>query len=207
MIDPIFLKAVAGLCVFALGVYTLGSYALKVRAGSVKPHPFSWVTWALSALLGTLVQLFNGAGFGAMAAGSTLVGCVIVLIFIKRDDWTGLKVLDWVNLGLALVALVAWQVVDSPEASVVLLSFGLLMGMATTANKAFHTPFTESQILFVLSAAKQCLVLLAISAYGFVTIYPALISIAVNLSVFALIRARRHVIAPGGKAQLCLVGP
>ena len=207
MIDPGLIKAIAGLGAFCLGAYAFGSYALKVRAGTVKPHPFSWVIWGFSASLATFVQLLNGAGFATLSVASTAIGCVAVLGFTKRSDWGGFRKNDWVNLCLAVVALVAWQVADSAEASVVLLSVGLLMGMITTATKSFNSPFTESQALFVLSAAKQVLALVAVSTYGFVTIYPAVFAIVVNLLVYSLITVRRAKIAPGGKTQLALVGP
>ena len=206
-VDIEVLKAVAGLVGFGIGFFAFVSYAHQVRLGKCRPHPVSWLIWSFAAVVGMLIQFNNGAGWAVLPVLSTAVGCLLVISQTDRKTWQGFTPKDWINLAIALGALIGWYLIDQPEVAVVMLSVGTFIAFATTAHKVYRIPFEEQLSIYVISACKQVVGAAAVTSYSFVTIYSFSFAMVMNVAVALLIFVKRRQLMPAKKSDLVLAGP
>jgi len=171
----------------------LAPYLLSVLRGSVRPHVFSWVIWAIATFIVFLAQLADGGGVGAWPIGvSGSITLVIALVaFAKRAD-ISITRLDWVFFIAALTAVPLWFLTSDPLWAVVILTIVDLLGFGPTLGKAWRSPWTESMGFFSLLALRNYIVIGALENYSMTTVlFPAVIGTAcVGVVAVGLVRRR-----------------
>jgi len=167
-------------------------YIVSIFRGSVRPHVFSWVIWAITTLIVFFAQWKAKGGIGAWPIG--ISGCVTLFVaglaVYKRGD-IQIRRVDIVFFVLALSSLPLWFFTDNPLSAVVILTTVDLLGFAPTYNKAYHAPHSESIAFYALFAIRNILVLFALEHYSATTLlFPAAISAACILLIGVIVYRR-----------------
>ena len=89
-----------------VGVAGYIPYIRDTLKGTTKPHPFTYLIWALIGSITFIAQLANSAGPGAWAMGiPVLFGIIIAGLSVRKGELTFTRY-DWLCLAGALAAIV-----------------------------------------------------------------------------------------------------
>jgi hypothetical protein len=171
-------------------------YIRLILAGSIKPHVFSWIIWAVSTLTVFFAQLAGNAGVGAWPIGISglITFSIAILSYVKRGD-TQVTRTDWAFLVAALSAIPAWYLTSDPLWAVVILTLADVIGFGPTLRRAYNQPHLESGSFYALGALRNGLVIVALEHYSMTT---ALFPVAVGagcLVVAAVIVIRKRTLS------------
>jgi len=170
-------------------------YIRSIVRSHIRPHVFSWIIWGSTTLIVFFAQLAAHAGIGAWPIGVS--GCLSIIVatlaFIKRGD-IEITRSDYVFFISALASIPLWVVTDDPTSAVVVLPVTDLLGFGPTIRKAFVDPRSESLMFFLLFAARNYLVVLALQHYSLATVlFPATIGTTCVILI-VMISYRRRVL-------------
>lgn len=171
-------------------------YIALILRGKVKPHVFSWVIWGITTTIVFFAQLEAEGGVGAWPIG--LSGFVTILIailaYLKRGDATITK-LDWVFLVLALASLPLWYVTNDPLWAVLILTTIDMIGFGPTFRKAYHRPFEDSRVFFIIMILRNVCSVVALEAYSVTTVlFPFCLAVGF-LILLMILQFRRGVLS------------
>lgn len=171
-------------------------YIALILRGQVKPHVFSWVIWGITTTIVFFAQLEAEGGVGAWPIG--LSGFVTILIailaYMKRGDATITK-LDWSFLIIALASLPLWYVTSDPLWTVVILTTIDMIGFGPTFRKAYHRPFEDSRVFFIIMILRNMCAVVALEAYSVTTVlFPFCLGIGF-LILLIILQYRRLALA------------
>jgi hypothetical protein len=171
-------------------------YIRVILAGSIKPHVFSWIVWAVSTFTVFFAQLADNAGVGAWPIGISglLTFSIAILSYVKRGD-TRIMRTDWAFLIAALSAFPAWYLTSDPLWAVVILTLADVIGFGPTLRRAYNQPHLESSSFYGLGALRNGLVVIALEHYSVTT---ALFPVAVGagcLLVAAVVWVRKRTLS------------
>lgn len=166
-------------------------YLWHMKQGSVRPHIFTWIIWALSSGTAAAAQLSSDAGPGAWAQAAGAASCVsiVVLSFSKGEhDITRTDILAFI---LALTAIPLWLVTAVPLYAVLIVTFIDLSAYYPTFRKAYRYPHHEAVYNYAISNLGKMLSLYAITDYSLTTVlFPAALFVA-NGALVAFLLWRR----------------
>ena len=168
-------------------------YIRSILNNKIKPHVFSWIIWASVTFIIFLAQLADGGGAGAWPIGiSGLITLyVAVLAYNKKSD-TMITNKDWLFFVIAMSALPFWYFTSNPLWAVVILTTVDLLGFAPTFRKAYHQPYEEQLLFFVLMASRNLISIVALENYSLTTIlFPAATALACILFIQMVIVRRK----------------
>lgn len=165
-------------------------YLVKINRGVVKPHPFTWLIWTITASSICMLQFSNGAGAGAYGSGAMAVFSLFVFASTVRRGMPRVHYIDVICLIIALLGIATWLVVKEPVLSIAILLSVELVGFVPTFLKAWRKPYEDSAVLWLLSGIRQTMSLLAIQQYNVVTLLNPIswMIVAFSFSVLILIR-------------------
>jgi len=180
----------------ALAMIGFVPYIVLILRGKVKPHVFSWVIWGITTTIVFFAQLEAEGGVGAWPIG--LSGFVTILIailaYLKRGDATSTK-LDWVFLALALASLPLWYVTNDPLWAVLILTTIDMIGFGPTFRKAYHRPFEDSRVFFIIMILRNVCSVVALEAYSVTTVlFPFCLAVGF-LILLIILQFRRGVLS------------
>ena len=176
-------------------VIALGSYVPYIRdivRGRTKPHAFSWFVWALLTGIGFVAQVVEGGGAGAWVTGVSAVVDVVIVVLALKKGQKNFHAFDWIALAGALLALALWRATRDPTGSVILISISDAVGFLPTFRTGYARPNEETALLFVLSAVKYVIGIVALEHFSIATwFYPASLVVMNGLFVSMLFARRR----------------
>lgn len=187
-----FLSAIA----IAITLSAFYPYLRGILQGAIKPHVFSWVIWGTTTFVVFLAQLKAQGGVGAWPIGVSGLITILIAItaYVKRADVAITKV-DWLFFISALTSLPLWYFTSNPAWAVAVLTLVDLLGFGPTVKKAYAHPYSESVLFFVLFAARNSLVVLALESYSITTVmFPAAVASACVLLTMLIVYRRRTVV-------------
>jgi hypothetical protein len=192
------LAAVAILVTFAMFV----PYIRSMRQGRTRPHAFSWIIWALVTFVVFLAQLAGRGGVGAWPIGvSGLITIYIAILAYRTSADRHVTGLDWAFLVAALAALPVWALTDDPLSAVLLLTCVDLAGFGPTFRSAYHRPYDEPIVFYLLGTLRNGLAVAALQHYSLTTVlFPAAVA-ASNLVFVAMVAYRRQQQPAAGEAR------
>ncbi|OGG50194.1 hypothetical protein A2763_00560 [Candidatus Kaiserbacteria bacterium RIFCSPHIGHO2_01_FULL_54_36] len=189
-------KTILGIVAVAIGLISYVPYYRDILRGSTKPHPFSWFSFALMMGITFFAQVFTGAGAGAWVTGISAVAVLgIALLSLSKGD-KEVTIFDWICFSGAVLGIILWRATNDPLVAVIIVVIADTIAFMPTFRKAYIRPKEETMSLFVLSAAKYVVSLLALSTFSATTaLFPAVL-VASNLALVLLLIVRRRQLAP-----------
>lgn len=184
-------KEVLGLIGVGLVVLAYVPYIIDITKGRAKPHPFSWLIWTITSVSIFTLQLLHGSGSGAYPSGIVTVFALTVAILAFSRGKFVVKALDIVCLGLALVGVVLWLVIQQPVLSIALLLLVDVIGFIPTVRKGWHAPYEDSLSLWGISFMRHFAAFMAINKYNFITILNPAVWMTLNLGLCFVLVTRR----------------
>jgi hypothetical protein len=184
-------RVLIGLAAVVLGVIGYIPYYRDTLRGTTKPHPFTWMGFALLNAITFIAQVVTGAGPGAWVTGITAIATagIAALSFSKGEK--KITTFDWACFVGALSGIVFWKLTKNPLSAVLIVTAADLLAFAPTFRKAYINPDQETAMLYALSVLKYGLSLAALKNYVLITVFfPAAIMIA-NLLIVLLLVIRR----------------
>ncbi|MBR9868732.1 MAG: hypothetical protein GYB20_07405 [Oceanospirillales bacterium] len=171
-------------------------YIRSILKGKTRPHVFSWFIWGITTVIVFLAQLEADGGVGAWPIGisGAITVAVAVLAFIKRADISITRI-DWTFFATALASLPFWYLTSDPLWTVVVLTVVDLLGFGPTIRKAYAFPHQESQLFFLSFMLRNCFAILALESYSVTTVlFPLSIALACTVLLTMVAYRRRSVL-------------
>lgn len=174
-----------------VGTISYIPYFRDIFKGRTKPHAFSWLVWAALSGIIFFAQIAEGGGIGSLITGFTASMCLVIgLLAIKYGDWD-IKIIDWLSLGGAIIAMISWLITTKPLAAVFLVVITEVLGFIPTFRKTFYKPKEETLITFLLSAVKHNFTLAALENFNLTTALQPIFLILANVLFVIMIIWRR----------------
>lgn len=184
--------AILGALAFVVGIAGYLPYVRDILKGTTKPHPFTYLIWALIGGITFIAQLANSAGPGAWAMGiPVLFGIAIAALSIKKGERT-LTRRDWLCLAGALVAIVIWRLTSDAFYAVLIVIVINTLAFIPTFRKAYWKPREETASSYALGVLRSLISIPALVAFNAVTLLPLVHHILINVIFVAMLLIRRR---------------
>ena len=92
-------QTILGVMAVVVGIIGYVPYYRDVLRGATKPHPFSWIGFALLLGITFFAQVATGAGPGAWVNGISALGVLGIAILALAKGERDITTLDWVCFG------------------------------------------------------------------------------------------------------------
>src|ERR1700692_4881808 len=105
--------------------------------GEARPHPLSWLIFAILTGTAYLVQRDEAAGPGSWVMGITAIVCLLLCLM---SFWRGERAVSWdegVFLFAAAIIFMFYLLVHEPTISAVLAALVSVLGFGPTVTKAW----------------------------------------------------------------------
>lgn len=161
-------------------------YIISILKNKTEP---SKTTWFILFLIG-LITFFAYKGVGAHAtlgvALANVIGPFIIFILaLKFSDWKNKG--DFKYLIISVVAIVLWQIYDSPLIGLIFNLLADFIAFTPTMVKSYLSPKTESLLAWCLFTVGNIINLFAIEQWEFgIFIYPIYILVVEGIVVILL---------------------
>ncbi|PJE56621.1 MULTISPECIES: hypothetical protein [unclassified Marinomonas] len=190
------IKLIFSVIAIVLAIIGFVPYIALILRGQVKPHVFSWVIWGITTTIIFFAQLEAEGGVGAWPIGLSgfVTIFIAILAYIKRGDATISK-LDWGFLIVALASLPLWYITNDPLWTVVILTTVDMIGFGPTFRKAYHRPFEESRVFFIIIILRNVCSVVALEAYSVTTVlFPFCLAVGA-LVLLIILQHRRSALS------------
>lgn len=169
-------------------------YYRDIFRGTTKPHPFTWLGFAILNGITFIVQVVMGGGPGAWVTGITTIATfgIAALSFARGEK--NITRFDWICFGGALAGIVLWKLTSNPLWAVVIVTIADLLAFAPTYRKAFLRPYQETATLYMMSVFKYGISLFALTNFNLTTTFFPIAIVLANLAIVILLTARRQQI-------------
>jgi len=179
----------------------LGAGAGYVRAvvtGRARPNPVTWFCWGLAPLVAFAAQADDGVGAHEWMTLALAVGPMVIFAtsVVKGRSWGRPSAFDLACGLLAVAGVAAWQATSSPSAALVFGIAADLAGATPTLRQAYRRPWDEYAAPYLISASSMVITLLTIEEWAFVPVAFAAYILAINLTIFVLVKVRTAVAVP-----------
>lgn len=183
---------ILGALALIVGVVGYIPYIRDTLRGTTKPHPFTYLIWALIGGITFIAQIVNSAGPGAWAMGiPVLFGILIAALSIKKGERTLTKS-DWLCLTGALVAVVVWRLTSDALYAVLIVIIINALAFIPTFRKAYWKPNEETASSYALGVLRSLISIPALVAFNVVTLLPLVYHILINMIFVVMLLVRRR---------------
>lgn len=184
--------AILGTFALIVGIVGYIPYIWDTLKGTTKPHPFTYIIWALIGAITFVAQIVNDAGPGAWAMSIPVVfGIVIAALSIQKGERT-LTRRDWLCLAGALVAIVVWRLTNDALYAVLIVTVINTLAFIPTFGKAYWKPDEETASSYALGVLRSGISIPALVAFNAVTLLPLVHHIVINVLFVAMLLIRRR---------------
>ena len=187
-------QVIIGVVAAVIGIVGYITYYRAILIGHTKPHPFSWLGFALLTGITFFAQIASGGGPGAWVTGISAIATAGIAVLALAKGERQIVFFDWVCFAGALLGVVAWQLTNNPLTAVVIVVTVDIAAFVPTYRKAYLRPREESLTNYALTALKYAVSLCALTSINLTTILVP-ISVIVSNVAFVLmvwIRKRRN---------------
>lgn len=182
-----------GLASVALAIASFAPYIVQIRAGTMKPHVFSWIIWSISTAVVYFAQEVAGGGPGAWpTAVSGLMTMYVTWLAWSRHRDIQITRSDWFFLGAALISLPVWYLTADPLWAVVILTTIDVLGFGPTIRKLYRHPYEESVWFYLMFTVRSGISIFALESLNLTTLlFPLAMVLACGLVCILLLWRRR----------------
>ena len=187
-------KEIFGILSILLTVFSYTPYFWGMLKGTVKPHIFTWIIWAISCAIAAAAQYSDHAGAGTFSniTSAILAVAVIGLAVRQRSDWSITRS-DWVALLCGLTIIPLWYVTQNALTAALLATLVDISAYYPTLRKSWHRPYEEKVSLYGIANIKHAASIAATAHYSWTTVIMPAATLAVNCIFIALLLWRRRV--------------
>ncbi|MDB5169722.1 MAG: hypothetical protein JWN82_118 [Candidatus Saccharibacteria bacterium] len=188
------MKELIGFAAVALAFVAYAPYFRDILRHKVQPHPFSWFIWGFAASLIFVLQILHGGGPGAYTTLTVaFISFIICILASRQVDRITITRHDWMMLGVALIALGVWLLVDQPTLAMLLLVSADMFGFIPSIRKTWQRPYSETLTMWAINGFRHGLSILALSSYTLLTLANPVVWTIGNFGFCAIILWRRRV--------------
>ncbi len=183
--------AILGTIAVIIGIIGYIPYYRDIFRGTTKPHPFTWLGFAILNAVTFVVQVVTGGGPGAWVTGITTIATfgIAALSFTRGEK--NITKFDWVCFGGALLGIILWKLTSDPLWAVIIVTAADLLAFAPTYRKAFLRPHQETATLYMMSVFKYGISLFALINVNLTTTFFPIAIVLANLAIVVILVARR----------------
>lgn len=188
------MKLIFSIVSIVIAIISYIPYFKDIFKNKTKPHLFSWFIFSITTGIIFALQTKGGAGVGGWI--TLILAFIFFAIFVLSFKYgtKDVKVIDIVFLILAILAIPIWLIADQPIISVVLLTTIDMLGFAPTIRKSWHSPYSETLSMYVITLIRYILVFPSLEKYNTLTLlFPVVWFIANVILVIVLINRRKII--------------
>ncbi len=177
----------------AIGLLGYAFYVRGILQGKVKPHAFSWFTWAVLTAIAFFAQVADGGGGGAWVTGITAICSIgFAIVGLGKSARVYISTVDWAFFICALISIPVWYFSGNPLLSVIIITIVDAAAFAPTFRKGFYNPETENVWTYALSGIKFIFAIFALGSFTWTTaLYPVSLVLANSAFVIVLLWRRQ----------------
>lgn len=171
-------------------------YVWRTVRGDVRPHPYTWLVWAIVSGIVFFGQVAKGAGLGALPTAVSGLFATLIFLLSLRRGFEHVHRSDAFFLVLALAGIVPWTLTNDPTWSVIIAVLIDLSAFVPTFRKAWRRPKTEEPVLYGANVLRHSFALVSLQTYNVATALHAVAMIVANGGMTAFLLWRRHTRFP-----------
>lgn len=162
-------------------------YLIDVVKYRTRPRIASWIIWAIMKIIACVAALLDQQYITAILLAVSLMGTTSVIVFGWEFGNREFRQLDIGCLIGAVIGVIFWLLLDSPEIAVLVsIAIGLI-GWMPTIYHSWNRPIEETWTYFLLSFLAAVSILLTvvdwkITAFAF-PLYLAVINVTVTIII------------------------
>jgi len=185
------LAPLLGVLAGVLGAADTVPYVRDILAGRTRPYRWTWLIWAVLAIVVCASQRADGASWSLlMAATQAVLTSVIFVLAIRRGEGV-LGTGERVMLAIAAGGVVGWMVAGEPVVATACVVVADLIGAAMMLPKTYRDPDSETLATFALASVAGALAAGAVGRLdASLLLYPVYFCVA-NAAIALLIVSRR----------------
>jgi hypothetical protein len=185
------LAPLLGVLAGVLGAADTVPYVRDVLAGRTRPYRWTWLIWAVLAIVVCASQRADGASWSlVMAAVQAVLTSVIFALAIRRGEGA-LGAVERVMLAVAAGGVVGWLVAGEPVVATACVVAADLIGAAMMLPKTYRDPESETLATFALASVAGAFAAGAVGRLdASLLLYPVYFCVA-NAAIALLIVSRR----------------
>jgi hypothetical protein len=185
------LAPLLGVLAGALGAADTVPYVRDILAGRTRPYRWTWLIWAVLAIVVCTSQQADGASWSlVMAAVQAVLTSVIFALAIRRGEGA-LGAVERVMLAVAAGGVVGWLVAGEPVVATACVVAADLIGAAMMLPKTYRDPESETLATFALASVAGAFAAGAVGRLdASLLLYPVYFCVA-NAAIALLIVSRR----------------
>lgn len=169
-------------------------YVYVILKGTVKPHVFSRLIWAILVAIAAAAQYSANAGPGAWAMILSVFFFLLIAILSFSHGERNVTRSDWIAFVAGLSAIPLWYFTSDPLAAVILVSLIDAIGYYPTFRKSYYKPKEEMAFSYGAANLKHMASFFAMTEYSATTLlYPTTLFV-MNTALVAMLLWRRHII-------------
>ena len=180
-----------GVLAGVLGAADTVPYVRDILAGRTRPYRWTWLIWAVLAIVVCASQRADGASWSLiMAAVQAVLTSVIFALAIRRGEGA-LGAVERVMLAVAAGGVVGWLIADEPVVATACVVAADLIGAAMMLPKTYRDPESETLATFALASVAGAFAAGAVGRLdASLLLYPVYFCVA-NAAIALLIVSRR----------------
>ena len=180
-----------GVLAGVLGAADTVPYVRDILAGRTRPYRWTWLIWAVLAIVVCASQRADGASWSLiMAAVQAVLTSVIFALAIRRGEGA-LGAVERVMLAVAAGGVVGWLIADEPVVATACVVAADLIGAAMMLPKTYRDPESETLATFALASVAWAFAAGAVGRLdASLLLYPVYFCVA-NAAIALLIVSRR----------------
>ena len=180
-----------GVLAGVLGAADTVPYVRDILAGRTRPYRWTWLIWAVLAIVVCASQRADGASWSlVMAAVQAVLTSVIFALAIRRGEGA-LGAVERVMLAVAAGGVVGWLIADEPVVATACVVAADLIGVAMMLPKTYRDPESETLATFALASVAGAFAAGAVGRLdASLLLYPVYFCVA-NAAIALLIVSRR----------------
>lgn len=145
------------------------SYLMDTLKGKTQPNRVTWLLWAVVPAITFVAQIEQGVGLPTLL--TFMIALMPLFIFIasffnSKAEWK-LGTFDYICGGLAILALVLWQMTRVGNIAIALSILADFFAAIPTIVKSYKYPESENYKEYLTSMTYAIVTLLALKNWGF----------------------------------------
>jgi len=143
-------------------------YLISTIKGRTRPNRMTWLLWAAIPLVAFTAELDKGVGLVSLM---TFIvgfnpGVIFLASFINKKSVWGLRKLDYICGGLAVLGIVLWQITDDANIAILFSILADTLAATPTIIKSYTTPESENYIVYLGASISAIITLLTIDTWN-----------------------------------------